>query len=232
MYNLIKYIENYRKATGSLWNYYVNELNPPAADNYNADPITNSESFKCKTSIVEKTAENDIDGNNAIKNVEIVIPLKHLNSFWKTLDMPLINCEVSLTLTWSKNCVLTDMITAVAGGIGLLAIAAPTNATSKVTCTKLYVPVVALSVQNDNKFREQLKIGFKRIIKSNKYRSEMTNQAKTDNLSYLVDPAFTKVNRLFVLSFENEEDGTSFSKYYTPKIEIKDFNVLVDGKSF
>ena len=80
----------------------------------------------------------------------------------------------------------------------------------------------------------QLKIrsGFKRTIKWNKQRSEMTNQTKTGNLNYLMDPAFIKVNRFFVLPFENEEDRASFSKYYTPKVEIKDFNVLIDGKSF
>ena len=60
----------------------------------------------------------------------------------------------------------------------------------------------------------------------------MTNQTKTNNLNYLIDLTFNKVNRLFVLSFENEEDRTSFSEYYVPKVEIKDFNVLIDGKSF
>ena len=60
----------------------------------------------------------------------------------------------------------------------------------------------------------------------------MTKQAKTNNLNYLIDPTFIKVNRLFVLSFEDEDDRTSFSKYYTPSVEIKDFNVLIDGKSF
>ena len=59
----------------------------------------------------------------------------------------------------------------------------------------------------------------------------MTNQTKTNNLNYVIDPTFNKVNRLFVLSFENEEDRTSFSKHYTPKVEIKDFNVLNDGNS-
>ena len=81
-------------------------------------------------------------------------------------------------------------------------------------------------------FLEQLKSGFKRTIKWNKYRSEMTNQTKTNHLNYLIDPTFTKVNRLFVLSFENEEDRAPFSKYYVPKVEIKNFNVLIDGKSF
>ena len=60
----------------------------------------------------------------------------------------------------------------------------------------------------------------------------MSNQAKTNNFNYLIDPTFDKVNRIFVLSFENEDDRTSFSKYYTQNIEIKDFNVLIDGKSF
>ena len=60
----------------------------------------------------------------------------------------------------------------------------------------------------------------------------MTNQTKTNNLNYLIDRTFNKVSRLFVLSFENEEDKTSFSRYYTPKVKIKKFNVLIDGKSF
>ena len=81
-------------------------------------------------------------------------------------------------------------------------------------------------------FLEQLKSRFKRTIKWNKYRSEMTNQTKINILNYLIDRTFNKVNRLFVLSFENEEDKPSFSKYYTPKVEIKEFNVLIDGKSF
>ena len=96
----------------------------------------------------------------------------------------------------------------------------------------MYVSVVTHSTQDDNKFLEQLKTGYKRIIKWNKYRSEMINQTKTNNLNYLIDLIFNKVNRLFALSFENEEDRTSFSKDYTPKIEIKDFNVLIEGKRF
>ena len=60
----------------------------------------------------------------------------------------------------------------------------------------------------------------------------MTNQTKNNNLSYLIYPTFTKINRLFVLSFENESDRTSFSKYYVPNVQIKNFNVLIDGKSF
>ena len=96
----------------------------------------------------------------------------------------------------------------------------------------MYVPVVTLSAENDNKLLEQLKKGFKRTNKWNKYRSEMSNQTKHNNLIYLIDPTFSNVNRLFVLTFENEDDRTSFSKYFLPKVEIKDFNVLIDGKPF
>ena len=98
---------------------------------------------------------------------------------------------------------------------------APTNAIFKITDTKLYDPVVTLSIKDDNSFLEQLKSGLKRTIKWDKCISYMTNQTKTIHLSYLIDPTFTKVNRLFVLSFENEEDRTSFSNYYVPKVEIK-----------
>ena len=102
----------------------------------------------------------------------------------------------------------------------------------KTADTKLYVPVVTLSTEDDNNFLEQLISGFKRTIKWNKHRSEMVNETKTNNLNHLNNATFNKDNKLFVLSFQNEEDRTSFSKYYTPKIEIKDFNVLVDEKCF
>ena len=91
----------------------------------------------------------------------------------------------------------------------------------------MYVPVVTLSPKDSNELLEQLGTWFKRTIKWNKYRSEMTNQTKNNNLNYFIDPKFTKVNRLFVLSFENKNDRASFSKYYVPSVQIKDFNVLI-----
>ena len=163
------------------------------------------------------------------------MPLECLGNFWRTLDIPLINCEVFLTVTWSENCVITSKATRDAdpdADPALAGINNPTDATFNIKDTKLYVPVVTLSAENDNKLLEQLKTGFKRTIKWDKYRSEMSNQSKNNNLNYSIDPTFTKMNRLDVLSFENENDSTSFSKYYVPKVEIKDFNVLIDGKSF
>ena len=153
--------------------------------------------------------------------------------------MPLINCEIKLILTWSENCVLISKATrgkVIGTGTDenpqLSEINNPTNAIFKITDIKLYVPVVTLSTKDDNNFLEQLKSGFTRIIKWNKYRSAMTNQTKTKHLNYLIDPTFTKVNRLFVLLFEIEEDITSFSKHFAPKAETKYFNALIDRKSF
>ena len=96
----------------------------------------------------------------------------------------------------------------------------------------MYVPTVTLSAKNYKMFLEKLRTEFKRTNKWNKYRTEMTNQTQNNKLNYLIDPTFTKVNRLFVLSFENENDRISFSKYDVPNIQIKDFNVLIDGKGF
>ena len=112
------------------------------------------------------------------------------------------------------------------------AIVAPTEVDFEITDTKMYVPVVTLSNKKDIELLEQLKSVFKKAIKWKKCRSQMT---KNNNVNYLIDPTFTNVNRLFVLSFTRNNAGDnrdSFSHYYVPNVEIKDFNVLIDGKSF
>ena len=183
--------------------------------------------------------ENDVTNNNLTKNdVKIAVPLKHLSNFWRHLDIPLINCEVELILTWFKNCLVTDKSTREANyGTNpvVYEIDNPENATFKITDTKLFVPVVTLSIEDDIKLLEQLKTGFKRAIKWNKYRSQMSIQPKNNSLNYLIDPTFTNVNRLFVLSFprnNNTDSRYSFSNCYVPKVKVNDFNVLIDGKSF
>ena len=142
--------------------------------------------------------ENGVTRNNLTKNdVKVVVPLKHLSSFWSHLDIPLINCEVELILTWFKNCVLTDKSRREANygaNPNVYEIDDPEDATFKITDTKLYVPVVTLSKEDDIKLLEQLKSGFKRTIKWNKYGSQMTIQPKNNNLNYLTDPTFTSVN--------------------------------------
>ena len=119
------------------------------------------------------------------------------------------------------------------------AIVAPSGAIFKITDTKLYVPTVTLSKENDTKLLEQLKLGFKRSIKWNKYRLQITIQPQNNNLNYLVDPTFKNVNRLFVLPFQRtagENNATKdyrdyFSHYYLQNARIKNFNVLIAGKS-
>ena len=150
-------------------NHYRDEPNNPSAANYNADSKINSEYFKYKSSITRKTSnanqekgENTERGNTKTKkNLEIAVPWKHLSNLWRTLDMPLINCEVSLTLTWSVNCVLTDITTQAAWAAqgdnpARPAINAPKNAIFQITDTKLYVPVVTLSTENDKRLKNRI----------------------------------------------------------------------------
>ena len=112
-------------------------------------------------------------------------------------------------MIWSKNCGINDEArrdSDLNANPPVFEIRARTGATFKKTDPKLYVPVVTLSIEDDNKLLEQLKSGIKRTIKLNKYRSEMSNQTKTKNLNYLIDSTFHEVNRLFVLSFKNEDE--------------------------
>ena len=115
----------------------------------------------------------------------------------------------------------------------------PTGLEFQIKDAKLFVPVVTLSKENDKKLLEQFKSELKGSVKWNKYRSQMTIQPQNNNLNYLIDPIFIKVNRLFVLSFERirennakKDQRDSFSHYYVPSVEIKDFNVLIDVKTF
>ena len=144
--------KNYRKTTGSLWNYYRDEPSNPLS--------SNSESFKYKTNIVGKTPED----NDSLTNAKVVIPLKHLSNFWRSLNIPLINCEVELILTWSKNCVLADMTVRDAEGDNP-AIVAPTGLEFKITDTKLYVPVVSLSKEKLYKTFRTIKIRIQKNYK-------------------------------------------------------------------
>ena len=233
--NIVKVI---KKTTGRLWNYYRDEPNSGRDDNSITHSILNSESFDYKASFIGSVTHNNLTKND----VKIVVPLKHFSNFWKSLNIPLINCELQLILNWFKNCVLIKKSTRDADYNAnpiVYEIYNPEDAIFQITDTKLYVPVVTLSKENDIKLLEQLKSGLKRTIKWNKYRSQMTIHPQNNNLNYLIDPTFTNANRLFVLSFERIEENNkskdyrdSFSHYYVPKVQIKDFHVLIDGKSF
>ena len=150
------------KTSGSLWQQYRDE---PALDNNNniidfPPDNNNSISFKFKQEITGQT------GNGGTKGVEIMVPLKYLSNFWGALEMPLINCEISVKLNWSKNCILVAGITA------------NQNQEFQTTDTKLYVPVVTLSNQYNIKLLKKLESGFKRSIICKKCLSKTTNQAR------------------------------------------------------
>ena len=149
-----------------------------------------------------------------------MVPLKYLSNFWRTLEMPLINCEINFLLTWSASCVTvsTDV--------------ANQNATFAITDTRLYVAVVTLSREDNAKLLEQLQSGFKRVINWNKYLSKTELLAQNPNSNHLVEPNFQAVNRLFVLAFENDAQRTSSKGYYLPNVEIKNYNVMINGENF
>ena len=216
MYNLIEYSDNYSKTSGSLWQY-CKEI--PAVNNARVIVIFNgvnaTDSFNFKAKITGKT--ND-DGD--IENVEIMVPLKYLSNFWRTLEMPLINCEVKLILTWSACCVI--IYTNVNNQVP----------TFTITETNLYVPVVTLSTQDNAKLLPQLKSGFKRTISWNKYLAKSELLAQNSNLNHLIEPSFQGINRLFVLAFEDDDQRISKKEYYLSNVEIKDYNVMIDGKNF
>ena len=146
-----------------------------------------------------------------------MVPLKYLSNFWRTLEMPFINCEVNLILAWSSACVITE-----SNGAG----------TFEITDTKLYVPIVTLSTQGNTKFFQQLKSGFKRVINWNKYLSKPELLAQNPNLNHLVEPSFQEVNRFFVLVFEDDDNRTARNSYYLPTVEIKDYNIMINGGNF
>ena len=155
IYNLIQYSDNYSKTSGSLWQYckeipVVNN----AGDIGEFNGANATDSFNFKTKITGQT------NNNGRIDVEIMVPFKYLSNFWRTLEMPLTNCEVKLILTWSAGCVMiyTDV--------------ADQFSTFSITELNLYIPVVALSTQDNAKLLPQLKSDFKKTISWNKYLSK------------------------------------------------------------
>ena len=149
-----------------------------------------------------------------------MVPLKYVSNFWRTLEIPLINCEINLILTWSASCVIVSTNNA------------NQNATFAITNTRLYVPVVTLSTQENAKLLQQLKSGFKRVINWNKYLSKPELLAQNPNLNHLVKPSFQGVNGFFVLAFENDTQRTGAKGYYLPTVEIKNYNAMINGENF
>ena len=194
MYNIREYSDASLRTSGSLSQYYRDEPALGKSGNiiYFPDDNNNSASFKFKQKITRQTVNGDT------KDVEIMVPLKYLSSFWRTLEMPLLNCEISLQLQWTRKWIIASET------------AYNQNPIFPVNDAKFYVPVIILSTQETKEY------SFKRTINWNKYLAKIINQAQSRYLDYLIDPSFQEVNRIFVLSFKDADGRESHKQYYLP----------------
>ena len=219
MYNLIEYSDNYQDSSATLYQYERDES--PEADAIADLAVNTSSSFKYKANLL-----GNIDAaipNVVIQHVKVVIPLKYLSNFFRSLEMPLINCKIKLNLTWKKEYVLsTD-----AG-----------NAVFIINDTKLYVPVVTLSKEDNKGFIEQQNEGFQRSIYWNEYKAkEKDEDANANVVKYIsLDPSFQGVNRLFLMAYSraaNQPGRNSQQKYYlSRRTDLKKYSVIIDGRNF
>ena len=188
---MLDYSENYSMTWGSLWNYSRDEVNDAVnenddADNYriNTKKTQTSKFFEYKTKIIEKTPDN----NSKLDTVFVL--LKYLRNFWRSIDLSLINYKTELDLSWSTSCIISET-SRTHEATGNPCVNSPvadrdatltTEAIFQLNIAKLYVSVVTLSINNNIKFLEYLKQGFKRTISWKKYRSEITTHSKNSNL--------------------------------------------------
>ena len=230
MYNLIEYSDNYSDTSGSLWQFKRDEQNVNNENPFNVTTYGSS-SFKGKSSLTgESTA---VGGHRVFKNVKIAVPLKYLSNFWRSLEMPLINRKIHLELNWSKDCVMSTIA----------------DTTFKITNTTLYVPIVTLSSKDNVNLVKLLEEWFKRPVYWNEYQTKIeTRNLDNNNLTrFPLDASFQGVRRLFVLAFNNTTvtvpnnpiNNTnnrvlrnSHTKYFLPRVNITNYNVLIDGRNF
>ena len=194
MFNLIEYSDNYSDTSGSLWHFKRDEQSMNDGSPANVT-TADSSSFKYKSSFF-KRLEND--GSGIFKNVKIAVPLKYLRNFWRSLEMLIINCKTYLELNWSEDCVMPTI----------------TDITFKIKNTKLYVPIVTLSSKDNAKLVKLLVSGFNRLVYWNEYQTKIeTRNLDNNNLTrFPLDASFQGVRRLFVLVFDNTENGAKKSK--------------------
>ena len=217
MHNLIEYSDNYQDSSATLYQYKRDE--PPEANAINDLTTDTSSSFKYK---VELLGNPVVVGNVARRNVKVVVPLKYLSNFFRSLELPRINCKIKLNLTWKKECVLSNQ----AG-----------NAVFIINDTKMYVPVVTLSKEDNKDFTEQQNKVFQGSIYWNEYKTKELNSNKNANVfKYInLDPSFQGVNRLFVMSYsrvDGQPTRNGQQKYYLPTIDVNKYNVIIDGRNF
>ena len=186
--------------------------------------IDNSQSLKHKANLLGKTADGAKNTISSVKDAKLVVPLTYLSNFWRSLEMPLINCKVYFELNWMEDCILSS---------------AWDPAKFVITDAKLHVPIVTLSTKDSANLTKQLSKGFKRSVYWNNYETKPAKVIeKGKNLYELLNASFQGVKRLFVLAYfiadgGNDEAGIkSNKKYFLPRGEIKNYNVLIDGRNF
>ena len=234
MYNLLKYSDNQQDSTGSLYQFKRDE--PP---DDNANVANNTSSLVYKSKLISGTDDNNVN------NVKLVVPLKYVSDFFRSLEMPLVNCKIDLELTWHKDCMISSADAAAGQVVSFM-----------ITNTKLHVPIATLSTTDNNNLTKQLNDGFKRSIYWNQYVSEPFPEPphkKTGITRFTLDAAFQGVNRLFILSFEDTHANdpaidannpatqnlaadrvirNRYRKYFVPRVDITSYNVLIDGRNF
>ena len=217
MYNLIESSDNYSDTLESLWGFKRDEID----NNANVTNDDNAPSFKYKASNIGNTENN---------GTKIAVSPKYLSNFWKSLEIPLINCKVELSLKWIKNCVLTTSVTA-------------NKATFEITDAKLYVPIVTLSIEDNAKLSKLLGEGFKRSIYWNKYKVidnrvvEIADNNEEKYIRELLDSSYQGVKRLFVLAYYNTKSNNQVSIdsseiYFLPRVKIGNYNIEIDERNF
>ena len=220
MHNLIEYSNNYQDSSATLYQYKRDE--PPEADAVANLTVADSTSFKYKVKLLgDPVAANNI----ARRNVKVVVPLKYLSNLSRSQEMPLINCKIKLNLTWKKECVLSNQ---------------PGDAVFIINDTKLYVPVVTLSKEDNKDFIEQQNKGFQRSIYWKEYKTkEKYEDADANNANAVryinLDLSFQGVNRLFVMAYSRENNQPTRDgqrEYYLLRIDLNKYNVIIDGRNF
>ena len=187
MYSLIEYSSNYSETTGSLWFYSKNE-----ATNFNADIVNddNFKSFKYKTKLFGNTAAQPApnDANGILKNATTAVPLRYLSNFWKSLEMPLINCQVELKLRWAKPCALSLGSTDNSNVNN-----DDNNIIFTIKDTKLYVPVVTLSAEDNKKLSKLLSKGFEGQFVAMNIKQKVIIKIQQTNLDFFLNQIFLEV---------------------------------------
>ena len=232
MYNLIEYSDNYSDSSASLWQFKRDEFPMDNDENPLNVALDNSISFKYKASFLGKAT--DADGGNDRSLKELAVPLKYLSNFFRSLEMPLINCKIHLELNWNNNCVMHGADTYAGGDNDN-----NREAAFQITSTKLYVRVVTLSTKDNENLTKQLDEELKRSVYWNEYQSKIETETVDDNnvIRFPLDASFKAVNRLFVLAFDNTENGDKkverdiHRKYFLPRVDITSYNVLIDGRN-